>query len=176
LKAFNACKASGLKTGTIRSQADLASCRGAMAGEVIAKAISSGQKATARGCAAVDLTTALPGRCEGVSPDQLAACLEGQAECSTCMALGGTDRLDTRCHRFRDGVATLYCGDRPVTDQSIARQWDELLLDAIRRDTPRPTVHARNLFHLSAAMWDAWRAYGGGGAAWVADEWRPLAD
>ena len=23
----------------------------------------------------------------------------------------------------------------------------------------RPTVHARNLFHLSAAMWDAWAAY-----------------
>src|SRR5262249_30570250 len=118
LRASSACKASGRKRGTTRSQADRATCRGAMAGEVIAKAISSGQKATARGCAAVDLTTALPGRCEGVSPDQLAACLEGQAECSTCMALGGTDRLDTRCHRFRDGVATLYCGDRPVTDQS----------------------------------------------------------
>jgi len=52
-----------------------------------------------------------------------------------------------------------------VTQQSIARQWDEVLLDAIRRDTPRPTVHARNLFHLSGVMWDAWRAYGGGGSA-----------
>ena len=52
------------------------------------------------------------------------------------------------------------------TQQSIARQWDEVLLDAIRRDTPRPTVHARNLFHLSGVMWDAWRAYGGGGSAW----------
>jgi hypothetical protein len=43
--------------------------------------------------------------------------------------------------------------------QSVARRWNEQLLDAIRRDTPAPTVHARNLFHVSAAMWDAWAAY-----------------
>src|SRR4051794_23537055 len=42
---------------------------------------------------------------------------------------------------------------------SVARRWDEALLDAIRRAVPAPTVHARNLFHLSAAMWDAWAAY-----------------
>jgi len=42
---------------------------------------------------------------------------------------------------------------------SVARQWDELLLDLIRRDFPKPTVHSRNLFHVSAAMWDAWSAY-----------------
>ncbi|MGI9586251.1 MAG: vanadium-dependent haloperoxidase [Acidimicrobiia bacterium] len=42
---------------------------------------------------------------------------------------------------------------------SVARVWNEALLDAIRRDFPAPTVHARNLFHTSAAMWDAWAAY-----------------
>ena len=42
---------------------------------------------------------------------------------------------------------------------SAARRWDELALAAIRRDLPQPTVHARNLFHLSAAMYDAWAAY-----------------
>ena len=42
---------------------------------------------------------------------------------------------------------------------SVARVWDDVLLDSIRRDTPAPTVHARNLFHTSAAMWDAWAAY-----------------
>jgi hypothetical protein len=42
---------------------------------------------------------------------------------------------------------------------SVARRWDEALLDAIRRALPAPTVHARNLFHVSAAMWDAWAAY-----------------
>ena len=39
---------------------------------------------------------------------------------------------------------------------SIARQWNEMLLASIRHDFSRPTVHARNLFHTSAAMWDAW--------------------
>jgi hypothetical protein len=42
---------------------------------------------------------------------------------------------------------------------SIARVWNEAILSAIRIDTPRPTVHARNLWHLSAAMYDAWAAY-----------------
>ena len=35
-----------------------------------------------------------------------------------------------------------------------ARQWNELLLDSIRNDFARPTVHARNLYHISCAMWD----------------------
>ena len=44
-------------------------------------------------------------------------------------------------------------------DQSVARQWNELLLESIRQDFARPIVHARNLFHISAAMYDAWAAY-----------------
>ena len=44
---------------------------------------------------------------------------------------------------------------------SVARQWNEATLDAIRRDEPAPTVHARNLFHTSVAMWDAWASYDG---------------
>jgi hypothetical protein len=44
-------------------------------------------------------------------------------------------------------------------EDSVARVWNEQLLEAIRSDTARPTVHARNLYHLSAAMYDAWAAY-----------------
>jgi len=50
----------------------------------------------------------------------------------------------------------------PTTYQatfSVARRWDDALLDAIRRALPNPPVHARNLFHVSVAMWDAWAAY-----------------
>ncbi|MBA6337707.1 vanadium-dependent haloperoxidase [Colwellia sp. BRX8-7] len=43
--------------------------------------------------------------------------------------------------------------------QSVARQWNEVLLHAIRNDYARPTVHARNLFHISSAMFDAWSVY-----------------
>jgi hypothetical protein len=42
---------------------------------------------------------------------------------------------------------------------SIARIWDEETLAAIRIDLPNPPVHARNLFHVSVAMYDAWAAY-----------------
>lgn len=44
-------------------------------------------------------------------------------------------------------------------DHSVARKWNEALLVAIRNDFARPTIHARNLFHISAAMYDAWGAY-----------------
>ena len=43
--------------------------------------------------------------------------------------------------------------------QSVARQWNEVLLDAIRKDNARPTVHGRNLFHTSIAMYDSWAIY-----------------
>ena len=42
---------------------------------------------------------------------------------------------------------------------TVARAWDETVLSLIRRVIPAPGVHARNLFHVSAAMWDAWAAY-----------------
>ena len=47
----------------------------------------------------------------------------------------------------------------PLPGASIARLWNEQNLAAIRVDTPHPPVHARNLFHLSVAMYDAWAAY-----------------
>ena len=42
---------------------------------------------------------------------------------------------------------------------SVARLWNEALLDAIRNDFARPTVHARNLFHTSIAMYDCWAIF-----------------
>jgi hypothetical protein len=42
---------------------------------------------------------------------------------------------------------------------SVARQWNEVILEAIRNDFARPTVHARNLFHTSVAMYDSWAVY-----------------
>ena len=38
----------------------------------------------------------------------------------------------------------------------MARQWNEVYLQAIRRDFARPVVHARNLYQGSVAMYDAW--------------------
>ncbi|MEO7319682.1 MAG: vanadium-dependent haloperoxidase [Chthoniobacteraceae bacterium] len=49
--------------------------------------------------------------------------------------------------------------DHASATQSIARIWDEQILAAIRIDRPNPPVHARNLFHISVAMYDAWATY-----------------
>ena len=45
------------------------------------------------------------------------------------------------------------------TQATVAREWNEALLEAIRLDFARPTVHARNLYHFSAVAWDAWATY-----------------
>lgn len=42
---------------------------------------------------------------------------------------------------------------------SVARLWNEAVLFSIRNDFARPPVHARNLFHTSAAMYDAWAIF-----------------
>ena len=42
---------------------------------------------------------------------------------------------------------------------SPARVWNEMVLQSIRNDKARPVVHARNLFHTSLAMYDAWAAF-----------------
>ena len=59
---------------------------------------------------------------------------------------------------------------------SVARRWDEALLDAIRRSLPNPPVHARNLFHTSVAMWDAWAAYDPKAVGYVVKEKDRAAD
>ncbi|CAN5623430.1 hypothetical protein BH23CHL6_BH23CHL6_09970 [soil metagenome] len=51
------------------------------------------------------------------------------------------------------------CAREDHYGRSVARVWNEVTLEMIRRVIPAPTVHARNLFHTSAAMWDAWAAY-----------------
>jgi len=44
-------------------------------------------------------------------------------------------------------------------EESVAHKWNEALLEAIRNDLARPTIHARNLWHTSIAMYDCWAAY-----------------
>jgi hypothetical protein len=64
----------------------------------------------------------------------------------------------------------LQAGEPP--EHSVARQWNEELLGAIRKDFARPTVHARNLFHVSAAVYDAWATYDAVAGTWLHHEKR----
>ncbi|TNE56472.1 MAG: hypothetical protein EP344_12365, partial [Bacteroidetes bacterium] len=42
---------------------------------------------------------------------------------------------------------------------TIAREWSEALHLSMQEDLARPAVQARNLFHFSLALYDAWAAY-----------------
>jgi hypothetical protein len=53
----------------------------------------------------------------------------------------------------------LLAGASVTFAETTARRWNEENLAAIRIAFPNPPVHARNLFHVSAAMYDAWAAY-----------------
>lgn len=52
--------------------------------------------------------------------------------------------------------ASSNCSTKP--GHSVARVWDEAAL-AVEPGSDNPAAQARNLFDLSAAMWDAWAAY-----------------
>jgi hypothetical protein len=70
------------------------------------------------------------------------------------------NRFTIKCASFIGLMLNVLCASTNAFAQhSVARVWDEQLLSAISKDTARPTVHARNLFHLSTAMYDAWAAY-----------------
>ncbi len=85
-------------------------------------------------------------------------------------------------HTIKCGYRPNYCTDvksvkkeiqvntplsEKITDHSIARIWNEIILSAIRRDTVRPPVQARNLFHISAAMYDVWALYNSGNTPYL---------
>ncbi len=62
--------------------------------------------------------------------------------------------------RFLFGLLViLFIGIEVQAQHSVARRWNEVMLEAIRNDFARPTVHARNLFHTSIAMYDSWAVY-----------------
>jgi hypothetical protein len=68
------------------------------------------------------------------------------------------------CDGANEASAPVASDDR---DPSIARLWNEVLLEGIRNDFARPTIHARNLWHVSAAMYDAWAAYDASASTWL---------
>ncbi|MDN3493931.1 FG-GAP-like repeat-containing protein [Winogradskyella bathintestinalis] len=88
----------------------------------------------------------------------------------------GTDTITVKWHLQETGTITVsevgaQCNSMATSIQislgldelpeniSIARLWNEVLLESIRRDYARPTIHARNLFHASVAMYDIWAIY-----------------
>jgi len=56
-------------------------------------------------------------------------------------------------------IATLFIQPLAAQQHSIMREWNEALLKTMQEDLARPHVQARNIFHFSVAMYDAWAAY-----------------
>jgi hypothetical protein len=158
LREYKLCTGGLLKQGKATGAEHLQACVGADTGGWL-KAKNAAAAQIASACTGV-ASTAYPGACSGASAAaELAQCVAAEAHCGTCSALNTADRFAAACHQYENGVAIHYCGTKPQTSLSVARQWNDEILSAIRIDNPRPPVHARNLFHLSAAMYDAWAAY-----------------
>ena len=66
---------------------------------------------------------------------------------------------DDQCSSLQNTLDITINANQLPEDISVARLWNEALLEAIRGDFARPTVHARNLFHTSVAMYDIWAIY-----------------
>ena len=56
-------------------------------------------------------------------------------------------------------ILTIFSFFNGISQHSPARDWNEEMLHAIRNDFARPTVHARNLFHSTVLMYDAWAIF-----------------
>ncbi len=67
-------------------------------------------------------------------------------------------------------VVSLTCTHTFGQTKSVARKWNEALMEGIRRNVPNPPAHARNLFHTAAAMFDAWAAYDPGCVGYLKGE------
>lgn len=67
--------------------------------------------------------------------------------------------MDRFFTRYLICLLIIFSGQELGAQHSVARQWNEALLEAIRNDFARPTVHARNLFHASVLLYDAWATY-----------------
>jgi Na+-translocating ferredoxin:NAD+ oxidoreductase RnfD subunit len=83
---------------------------------------------------------------------------------STQLSVPSVDRIVTVTVAARPlggtGSSAPISGCTPrLHGQSVARVWNETAVDALRASGLSEPVQARDLFHLSAALWDAWAAY-----------------
>src|SRR5690606_22435607 len=87
LRAFNECKADGLRSGAMSSAGDLQGCHAPADHKRVARAVSRAQRRARTACSRADLSVALPGSCADAQPTQLFECVEGQVRCATCAGL-----------------------------------------------------------------------------------------
>lgn len=58
------------------------------------------------------------------------------------------------------GIITIFSSSTAQSQEmTVAMKWSEMQLNCIRRDAARPTIQARNLYHASIVMYDAWAIF-----------------
>ncbi len=140
------------------TQDDLRACFAGDPGGKLEKAKRQAESRAAKACRGVPLGTLFTAGCGGATIGEVLTCAGGEARCGACRALDDAGAIGASCRTVGSTVKGTICGGTAFPP-SVARTWDEEALAAVRIDLPRPPVHARNLFHLSVAMWDAWAAY-----------------
>lgn len=174
LTTFRSCLASALHGKTEPTAAALSACVSSDPHGRLAREQSKIERLAMRACRNVDLATAFDAGCRGDAAGTIVGCVAAEARCGTCLALDRAGELSASCAAADGFPAGALC--HRIEPPSVARQWDETMLSAIRIDLPRPPVHARNLFHLSVVMWDAWAAYDPTAAQYAHHERRTAAD
>jgi hypothetical protein len=85
------------------------------------------------------------------------------SQLSLLVLLHHQDCFCDMCHllklRFAALVFLAFFTQKLTAQHSIAREWSEALHKTMQEDLARPTVQARNIFHFSLALYDAWAAY-----------------
>ncbi|WP_340113400.1 FG-GAP-like repeat-containing protein [Maribellus mangrovi] len=91
--------------------------------------------------------------------------INGQGESSITVRWGIADKGEievteiNECYGLPVKLEVMLNTTEAPDNVSVARMWNEVLLEGIRNDYARPTVHARNLFHTSVALYDAWALF-----------------
>ncbi|HYC55739.1 MAG TPA: vanadium-dependent haloperoxidase [Candidatus Binatia bacterium] len=178
IRSFHRCTRRGLKSRSLQNAVSLSTCLDGRGQGHVEATLGRAQALIASACATTPPVLAAPGSCgdaDGI--EEVAGCLDRAAACAVCEQFEQAQDAPALCDLYDDSVRNGSCTFPQPPGFSVARVWDEALLEAIRRDTPRPTVHGRNLFHLSAAMYDAWTAYHGDvEAAYFVDETPTVTD
>ena len=124
----------------------------------VARAFRQAATRMTRACRGTTLGPLFAPGCRADTVEGVLGCAGAEARCGACLALDQASGVAAGCRNVAGAAAGTICSAAALP-ASVARTWDEEALAAIRVDLPRPPVHARNLFHLSVAMWDAWAAY-----------------
>jgi cysteine-rich repeat protein len=111
LKEFNSCKKTGLKDGTVTSNANLEDCLGADPKQKISGAAGKLTDTVTKSCDGVSLGSSFPGECSGAagSAASLGACIADAADCRACLVMRQMDGLNLECDAYDNGVLDGSC-------------------------------------------------------------------